>query len=245
MAKYISKVKNAKKFGADDEPQVKPLNSNIFKMALFERDKPSNMLLFHYNPTSWSDSRSTKYEEEEVSEWQGIRPQYDGTGSRSVSMTLFFDDISLGANMPAAAENAGYRTPNAVTHGVRYNPALATTGRDVHGTAAHRYAWAENRQNPRSKASAIGGSSKSTRGMRPTQGSINWLHMRSMTVKGFWEQPPILIFNGLKHHSTPKLFTCVITKVDVTPLIQKPYNPWDIRRANVDIELKEYLDSTI
>jgi len=230
MADYPRKATMPKKFGADDEQKTRPLNANTYKMALFQRDDPSDLMLFHYNPTTWSDTRQTKYEEEEVSEWEGVRPQYDGTGQRIVTMTLFFDDFSLGDNMPEASGRAGWRGPNVLTHGVRYN---VSPEKSVHALGS------------RGDRHVRGGTSNSTRGMRPTQGSIEWLRMRSMTIPGLWDSPPILVFNGLKHHRSPKLFTCVITKVDITPLVQRSYNPWIIKRANVDIELKEFLESPI
>jgi len=223
-----------------DEDSNKPMQISPFKMQLMNKNDMGDRLVFHYNPTTWTDTRSTEYESEEVSEWATDRPMYKKTGMRNVSFTLFFDDGTLDANM--SSDIAGYNlTPKPKTHGQFWKES---------GKGQNPNYFSAPPNNP--GKDLVGAS-----GQLSTVESINWLREHSMTlpdkddVEGGW--PPVLVFTGLRQDGTTfgkintgqRMFECVITKVDVTPLLLERINPWYPIRANIELSLDAFVDSDI
>lgn len=233
---FFKKLKLPDRFGVEEEKDSGPLSVHPYKMSLVNKDKMGDKLVFHYNPNSWSDTRSTEYTSEEVSEWATERPQYDKTGRRSVSMTLFFDDTTLLSNMSSASSSAGYGPPTPKTHGKYYSESERISEDDLYSAP------------PLNKGEKVG-----AKGQVSTQDSINWLREHSMTIPEVRKAPPTLIFTGLRMDGSSfgtvnigkKLFQCVLTQVDVTPIIQAKTNPWQIIRANVDITLDAFVESPV
>lgn len=236
---FFSKVKLPDRFGVEEEKDSGPLNIHPYKMSLINKDKMGDKLVFHYNPNSWSDTRSTEYTSEEVSEWATERPQYDKTGRRSISMTLFFDDHTLLSNMSSATSDGGYKYPTPETHGKHYTES--------------RMEQRILEKDPYSAPPLNKGEKVGAKGQVSTQESINWLREHSMTIPEVRKAPPVLIFTGLRMDGSSfgtvnvgkKLFQCVLTQVDITPIIQEKINPWRIIRANVDITLDSFVESPV
>lgn len=239
---YFKTVKLPDKYGADQDDEGGPLDINPFKMSLINKQKMNDKMVFHYNPTSWSDTRATEYESEEVSEWATDRPQYKKTGQRQVTMTLFFDDSTLEANM--SSDIAGYNlSPSPKTYGQHWKES---------GKAERSKVFSAP---PLNKGDFVGAA-----GQKSTFESINWLREHSMTIPDMEDQlndddiwPPILIFSGLRQDGTTfgnanpgqRMFECVLTQVDVTPILMERVNPWRPIRAEVSITLAAYVESPV
>ena len=217
----------AMKYGKNNlDPGGGSVDLSPTKMALITRDNLNDQLVFHYNPTTWSDSKSTEWSSDDDA------LQFDGVGVREVSMELFFDDTTLNSNN--FEQGGGYVQPNKGTHG------------DL-AAQSKRASSAGSRFGPfhRSAPSLNPGTRAGVHGQVSTTSSIGWLRSHSRTDENNYpESPPILIFSGLRHKfNRLNLFRCVLTKVDVTPIFMNKLNPWNVTRATVSITLLEFVES--
>lgn len=60
--------------------------------GLQERDNPSSLLRFHYNPTEWVWNRSVEYEEAEAPGRDAYTLQWKGGKPRQVTLEIFLND---------------------------------------------------------------------------------------------------------------------------------------------------------